>query len=171
MKASKKVIIWSGVLAVLGYTAYWVNKQIKKLQDFTLTFKKMKVNRFNQKEIDFDTFYEYKNNSDIDIHLSSQEYDIYMNGTYVTTLKNYAENTLKANSVSSLAFNVNIKFADLDKKLRVNYFDMVTQPKEVKISIVMKWKVRLGFIKIPISYTWDTNLKEILGWYLPMYRK
>lgn len=171
MTTNKKIALWGGAIALLGYTAFWLNKQIKKLQDFKLTFKKVKVNRFNEKELDFDAFYDYTNNSDIDIHLSSQEYDIYVNEVYATTLKNYAENTLKANSVSPLAFNVNLKFADLDKKLRVNYFNMVTQPKEVKIKIVMKWKVRLGFVKIPVSYTWETNLKEILGWYLPIYRK
>lgn len=171
MTTNKKIALSGGIIAVLGYTAVWVNKQIKKLQDFTLTFKKVKVNRFSEKELEFDAFYEYKNNSDIDINLSSQEYDIYINEVYVTTLKNYAENTLKANSVSPLAFNVNIKFSDIDKKLRVNYFDMIVQPKEVKIKIVMRWKVRLGFVKIPISYTWETNLKEILGWYLPVYRK
>jgi LEA14-like dessication related protein len=171
MKISKKTAIWGGVIALLGVTAVWVNKQVKKMNDFVLTFKKISVNKFNLQELDFNVFYEYKNNADIDINLSSQEYDIYVNGTFITTMTNYAENSLKANSTSSLGFNCKLNLPDLDKKLRLNYFKMVAQPKEVKISVVMKWKVRLGFIKIPISYTWDTDLKEILGWYLPIYRK
>jgi LEA14-like dessication related protein len=171
MKISKKTIIWGGVIAVLGVTALWLSKQIKKIQDFTLTFNKMSVKSFTVKELDFNVFYDYKNNSDIDINISSQEYDVYVNGVFINTMTNYAENTLKANSTSPLGFNCKLNLPDLDKKLRLSYFDMVAQPKEVKIRIVMNWKVRLGFIKVPISYTWDTDLKQILGWYLPIYRK
>lgn len=171
MKISKKTVIWGGVIALLGVTAVWVNKQVKKMNDFVLTFKKVSVNKFNVKELDFNVFYDYKNNSDIDINLSSQEYDVYVNGTFVTTMTNYAENTLKANSTSPLGFNCKLNLPDLDKKLRLSYFSMVAQPKEVKIRVVMKWKVRLAIFKVPISYAWDTDLKEILGWYLPIYKK
>lgn len=170
MKINKNYAIWGGVIAVLGVTAIWVNKQIKKINDFTLTFKKIKVNKFSLTELNFDTFYEYKNNSDIDINLSSQEYDLYVNETFITTMTNYSENTLKANSVSPLGFNTKINFPDLDKKLRLTYFTMIADPKAVKLKIVMRWKVRFGFIKIPVSYTWNTDLKEILGWYLPIYK-
>ena len=85
-------------------------------------------------------------------------------------MTNYSENTLKANSVSPLGFNTKINFPDLDKKLRLTYFTMIADPKAVKLKIVMRWKVRFGFIKIPVSYTWNTDLKEILGWYLPIYK-
>jgi LEA14-like dessication related protein len=171
MKVTKKQLIWGGVIALLGVGGVWLAKQIKKIQDYTLTFKKIKVNGFSKEFLDFNVFYDYKNNSDIDINLSEQEYDVYVNGTFITTLKNYAENTLKAKSTSSLGFNVRINLPELDKKLRVSYFDMIAQPKEVKITTVMRWKVRLGFIKVPVKYTWETNLKEILGWYIPIYRK
>jgi LEA14-like dessication related protein len=171
MAISKKQAIWGGVIAVLGVSAFWITKQIKKLQNFKLTFKKIQINTFNTKELDFNVSYDYTNNSDIDINLSSQEYDLYMNGTYVTTFKNYAENTLKANSVSPLAFNIKIDLPDLDKKIKVNYLKMIASPKDVQITVLMKWKVRLGIFKIPVSYTWETNLKEILGWFLPIYKK
>lgn len=167
---NKKIAIWGGIIAVLGISALWINKQIKKIQDFTLTFKRVQVNTFSKELLDFNVFYDYKNNSDIDINLSQQEYDIYINDTFVTTMTNYAENTLKANSVSPLGFNCKINLPELDKKLRISYFKMVTTPKDVKVRIVMRWKVRLGFIKIPVSYTWDTDLKQILGWYLPIYK-
>jgi LEA14-like dessication related protein len=121
--------------------------------------------------LDFNSYFDYKNNSDIDIKLSEQEYDIYVNEVYITTLRNYQENILKANSVSELGFNINLNLPDLDKKLKVNYFKMIAEPKAVKIRVEMKWKVRFGLFKIPIKYSWNTNLKEILGWYLPMYKK
>jgi len=174
MTLSKKQIIWTSAIAILGvalgYTAVWLNKQIKKIQDYTLTFKTIKINSFTQKVLDFNVFYDYKNNSDIDINLNEQEYDVYINGIFVTTLKNYAENTLKANTTSPLGFNVQLNLPEIHKKIKMNYFAMITMPENVKIRVVMRWKVRLGLIKVPVKYNWDITLKSILGWYLPIYK-
>ena len=116
-------MVWSSVLAILGvglgFTALWVKKQIAKIQDFKLTFVKMQVNKFNIKTLDFNVMYNYTNNSDIDINLSSQEYDLYINGTYLNTMTNFAENVLKANSVSPLGFNANFDLDKLNKKLKL----------------------------------------------------
>jgi LEA14-like dessication related protein len=166
-----KWALWSVVGVAVAGTAMYVTKQVKKMMDYTLIFKSVKVNKLTLDTLDFNSYFDYKNNSDIDIKLSEQEYDIYVNEVYITTLRNYQENILKANSVSELGFNINLNLPDLDKKLKVNYFKMIAEPKAVKIRVEMKWKVRFGLFKIPIKYSWNTNLKEILGWYLPMYKK
>lgn len=171
MKISKKTVVWSSILAVLGVTALWLNKQIKKIQDFTLTFKKVTVNKFNINTLDFNVYYDYTNKSDVNINLSSQEYDVYINDVFIKTLTNYSENVLKANSISSLGFNVSLELKELDKKLNTNYYKMITEPKSVKIKVVMKWKVRMGIFKIPVRYTWETTLKEILSWFIPAFKK
>lgn len=170
MKITKKTIVWSSILAVLGVTALWLNKQIKKIQDFTLTFKKVTVNKFNINTLDFNVYYDYTNKSDVNINLSSQEYDVYINDVFIKTLTNYSENVLKANSISSLGFNVSLELKELDKKLNTNYYKMITEPKSVKIKVVMKWKVRMGIFKIPVRYTWETTLKEILSWFIPAFK-
>jgi LEA14-like dessication related protein len=166
-----KWALWSVIGVAVAGTAIYVTKQVKKMMDYTITFKSVKVNKFSLETLDFNAYLDYKNNSDIDIRLAEQEYDIYVNNVFITTLKNYKENVLKANSVSELGFNINLNLPELDKKLKVNYFKMVAEPKSVLIRVEMKWKVRFGLFKIPIKYSWNTNLKEILGWYLPMYRK
>ena len=176
MKASKPVTINKWVLggiivAAVGATAVYVSKQVAKIMNYTLTFKTIKVNKMTRDTLDFNVYYDYTNKSDIDIKLASQEYDVYINDVYIQTLRNYTENVLKANAVSELGFNVNLNLPELDKKIRVNYFNMITDPKKVKIRIDMKWRVRFGIFKIPVNYTWNTNMKEILGWYLPIYRK
>lgn len=167
----KKTIIWSASTLVLTTAGFWIYRQVKKMMDYTLTFSKINVNKVSTTTLDFNTFFKYKNNSDIDIKLAQQEYDVFINGTYITTLKNYAENILKANSTSEIGFNTSIYLPDLDKKLKTNYVKLLIAPAQVKIDVVMKWKVRFGILRLPISYTWSTTLKEILGWYLPVYRK
>lgn len=176
MKASNPVKINKWVLggiiaAAVGATAVYVAKQVSKIMNYKLTFKTVKVNKMTRDTLDFNVYYDYLNKSDIDIKLASQEYDVYINDVYIQTLRNYSENVLKANAVSELGFNVNLNLPELDKKLKVNYFNMIADPKKVKIRVEMRWKVRFGIFKIPISYTWNTDMKEILGWYLPIYRK
>jgi hypothetical protein len=169
LSTKQKWYVGIGV-AVLGVTAYYISKIAKQLEDFELNFKKIKVTKFTKEKLDFNVYFDYVNKSAININLASQEYDVYINGVYVTTMSNYAENVLKAKATSPLGFNVNLDLPKLDEKIRTTYFDMVTNPKEVLIKIDMKFKARVGIFKIPYRYVWNTNLKEILGWYLPMYK-
>jgi LEA14-like dessication related protein len=157
-------------VAVLGVSAFYVSKIAKRLQDFQLNFKKVKVTKFTKDALDFNVYFDYVNKSEININLASQEYDVYINGVYITTMSNYAENVLRAKSTSPLGFNVKLDLPKLDQKIRTSYFDMITDPKSVLIKIDMKFKARVGIFKIPYRYIWNTNLKEILGWYIPLYK-
>ncbi len=168
-KVQKYSLLGLGV-ALLGGTAYYITKVVKRLKDFSLDFKKIKVNKFNKENLEFEVYFDYTNNSEININLASQEYDVYIDGVYITTMTNYAENILKAKSKSPLGFAVKLNLPKLDEKIRATYFDMVTNPKDVAIRIDMKFKARIGIFKVPYKYIWNTNLKEILSWYLPIYR-
>jgi LEA14-like dessication related protein len=168
-KNQKYTFLGLGV-AVLGGMAFYISRIAKRLQDFTLDFKKIKVKRFTKERLQFDVYFDYTNKSEININLASQEYDVYIDGVYITTMTNYKENVLKAKSKSSLGFSVDLDLPKLDSKIRASYFDMITNPKEIAIRIDMKFKARIGIFKVPYRYVWNTNLKEILGWYLPMYK-
>ena len=168
-KNQKYTLLGLGV-AVLGGMAFYISRIAKRLQDFQLDFKKIKVNRFTKERLQFDVYFDYTNKSEININLASQEYDVYIDGVYITTMTNYKENVLKAKSKSPLGFSVDLDLPKLDSKIRASYFDMITNPKEVAIRIDMKFKARIGIFKVPYKYIWNTNLKEILGWYLPMYK-
>lgn len=169
LSTKQKWYVGIGV-AVLGVTAVYISRLAKRLQDFQLNFKKVKVTKFTKEALDFNVYFDYVNKSEININLASQEYDVYINNIYVTTMTNYSENVLKAKSTSPLGFNVKLDLPKIDEKIRTTYFDMVVNPKEVLIRIDMRFKARVGIFKIPYRYTWNTNLKEILGWYLPMYK-
>lgn len=176
MKANNPVKInkwfFGGIIAAaVGATAIYVAKQVSKIMNYTLKFRTIKMNKVSADTLDFNVFYDYKNNSDIDIKVVSQEYDVYINNVYIQTMRNYAETILKGNEISEIGFNVNLNLPELDKKLRLNYFNMIADPKKVRVRIEMKWKIKFGLFRIPINYTWNTNMKEILGWYLPIYRK
>jgi LEA14-like dessication related protein len=107
-------------VAVLGVSAFYVSKIAKRLQDFQLNFKKVKVTKFTKDALDFNVYFDYVNKSEININLASQEYDVYINGVYITTMSNYAENVLKAKSTSPLGFNVKLDLPKLDQKINQN---------------------------------------------------
>ena len=167
---NQKYTLWGLGIAFLGGTAYYISRVAKRLQDFSLDFKKIRVTKFTKEKLQFEVYFDYTNNSEININLASQEYDVYINGVFITTMSNYKENVLKAKSKSPLGFNVDLDLPKIDEKIRASYFDMVTNPKNVIIRIDMKFKARIGIFKVPYKYVWNTNLKEILGWYLPMYK-
>ena len=74
-KNQKYTLLGLGV-AVLGGTAYYISRVVKRLQDFTLDFKKVKVNKFTKERLQFDVYFDYTNKSEININLASQEYDV-----------------------------------------------------------------------------------------------
>lgn len=170
LNKTQKYTLWGLGVGILGLTAFYVTRIVKQLKNFTLTFRTIKVNAFSKEKLEFDVFYNYTNNSPININLASQEYDVYINGIFITTMTNYSENVLRAKTTSPLGFSVKLNLPEIDSKIRTTYLQMITNPKNVIIRIEMKFKARVGFLRIPYRYNWNTNLKEILGWYIPLYK-
>lgn len=170
-KRSKIIIATTVVLTGLVIGGIWLKKQVSKILDYKLTFKNIKLISATPKRVSFNVFFDFLNKSDININLSEQVYDIYINDKLVNTLSNYSENILAKNSVSPIGFNVDLDFNEINKTIKMDYTKMLLNPKDVLIKIDMKWKAKLGFIKVPVGYVWETNLKEILGWYIPVYKK
>lgn len=167
MKARTKYIIAGaiGVVSIAGALAYL---QAKKIMNYTLKFMGIRMVTFQNGMLKFNIYYDYTNKADIDVTLLEQEYDIYINDVFITTLKNYAPNTLKASQTSEIGIGVELNLKDLSKKIGKNYAQMVALPSQVKILTVMKWKVKvLGFIRIPVKYPYEVTLKEVLSWYAP----
>jgi LEA14-like dessication related protein len=167
MKARTKYIIAGaiGVVSIAGALAYL---QAKKIMNYTLKFMGMRKITLQNGVLSFNIYYDYTNKADIDVTLLEQEYEVYVNDVYITTLKNYAPNVLKASQTSEIGIGVELNLKDLSKKIGSDYAKMVALPSQVRILTVMKWKVKvLGFIKMPVKYPYEVTLKEILGWYAP----
>ena len=72
--------------------------------------------------------------------------------------------------ISPIEVNVNLTLADF-KKLNLNYAQLILAPKSVEIKTDMKWKVKYGILKIPVSYPYIVSLKEVISWYVPAINK
>ena len=171
MVLSKKQKWGIGIgLGLLSIGALYVRRLIKRIQNFGVSLNNVKVKTFNKEKLNFDVILNYKNNSELTINLVSQKYDVYINDVYVTTMTNDNENVLKAKAISPLQFSVNLNLPEIDSKIRTSYAKMILEPKNVPVKFVMKFKARVGFLRLPYTYILNTNLKEILSWYIPIFK-
>jgi LEA14-like dessication related protein len=169
MKIQKKYAIGAaiGLVSVTGFILY---TQIMKVLNYRLDFKGFKNVSANKNGLSFIIVYEYENKAKIDITLAEQKYEIFIDGVYVTTLTNFAPNTLIGSKPSTIELNVNLTIDEL-KKAKVNWSKMILQPGQVQVDTIMRWKVKFGFLRIPYKYTYRVSLKEIIGWYAPIINK
>jgi hypothetical protein len=144
--------------------------QVNKILDYTLNFKGVKNVKVQKDGVSFTMWYEYSNKANITISLSEQKYDVYINNQFLTTLTNFVPNTLVGGQVSNIEVNVVLTLADF-KKLNLNYAQLILAPKSVEIKTDMKWKVKYGIFKFPVSYPYIVSLKEVISWYVPAINK
>ncbi len=168
-KIEKRVWI-TGLIALVSITGAYMYSQVMKILDYTLDFKGMRDVKFDKNGISFKIWYEYKNKANITITLATQEYDVYINNKYLTTLKSNIPNVLDGSIASNILIDVNLTPADF-KKLDLNIAQVLVAPKSVEIKTIMKWKVKYGILKFPVTYPYIVNLKEVIGWYVPAINK
>jgi LEA14-like dessication related protein len=168
-KIEKRLWI-TGLIGLISVTGAYMYYQVNKVLSYTLNFKGVKNVTFNNKTLNFTIWYEYTNKANINVTLADQQYEVYINGQYLTTLTNFVPNTLIGSQPSIIDVNVKLT-ADDFKKLKLNYAQLILAPKTVEIKTVMKWKVKYGIFKFPVTYPYILNLKEILGWVAPSINK
>lgn len=166
-KKTGKVIIWSAALLTAGIVSYfsykWINKQLTKMEDYELDFQKLVVKKFTKTQLIMDLFMKFTNRSNLSITLTRQEYDVYANGIYLTTVVNEAPNTIAANSVSSVGSRIDVNPAEIIAKGILNPTELFTSFKKLKIKIVMKYKIRVFLFSVSIpEIVYEDTLHNIM---------
>lgn len=162
----KKKHIIAGVIAVGSITAALAYLQYKKLMNYCIGFKSVKIKSLSEKFVDFDVFMNLKNMSDIKIEIVSQEYNVYLNDKFVTKASNSALQVIEPSTVEKpLAIvGVNIQFnpTEVYGILKLNLRDLLVNRDKIKIKVDMKLKVKMWFFTVNIPYVYETNLKELM---------
>ena len=164
MKLGKaKYLILAGIVGISGATALWIYKQYKKLMKNVTGFKSMKPEIITLDRIKMKIVVNYTNNMDIDVVLTDQQYDIYLDGYYATTLKNPNTITLKANATSEIPLDLDFNPAKVFKQLNIGPAKLLTDYKNIRVKLVMRLKWRALLFNIPITYTYEDSLKNFMG--------
>ena len=164
MKIAKtKYWILAAVIGVTGATAIWARGQYKKLMKNITAFKSMKLNILTLDRVKMDIVVDYTNKMDVDVVLTDQKYDIYLDGYYATTLTNPNELVLKANATTPIPLDLDFNPAQVFKQLNIGPARLLVEYKKIRVKLVMRLKVKLLFFSIPITYSYEDSLKNFAG--------
>ena len=161
MKIKGKYIV-AGALGVISIALALGYLQYKKLMNYTLGFKGIKLNKASATELNFDLFLNFANKSNLKFEIIEQDYSIYINDVFVTKAVNYSTNTVLPTSTSVMGVNINFNPAQAYKNLKGGFTAILLSPQMLKLKIDIKLKVKLYGIKISIPIVHETTLKEIL---------
>ena len=153
-KTVNKKVIWVSAIVALGAVStvagIWLYRQLKKMEDYGLDFKNIIVRKVSTTEFIFDLYMIFTNKSNLGVTLAKQEYDVYANNVYITTVKNNTPNDIKAKSESEIGMRVNVNPIELVSKIGLNPIELITSPKKINIKLVMKYKVKVLFFDVSI---------------------
>jgi LEA14-like dessication related protein len=147
--------IGAGVGAFLYY-------QYLQLMKYVIKVKGISVRRLGLKDINFDIFLNFRNESDVKIDIVEQKHKVYMNDIEISNILNYNTNIIQPNSTSVIGFNVSIDPTKILNIIKVDYMQMLTDPNKVNLSIDMNFKVRLYFFNVNINYGYQIGLKDLI---------
>lgn len=158
-KGEKRSVYIGAAIAALVATGSWLWVQVNKLMHYQIGFKGVRINKISLQRIDMNLFLSFTNPSALTIRLKEQEYDVYLNDVFITTLVNRAENVLKAGATDLIGLNVNFSPAEFIAKMKGNPAQLLNLAGKLKVKIVMRVKVRFGFFSVRIpEYTYEENL-------------
>lgn len=162
MKIEKKYLI-AGAVAVLSVAGALAYLQYKKIMDYTIRFKSVKIRKISLTLFDFDVFLFFLNKSDLKFVINTQAYSVYLNGVFVTKIVNYADTTVLPKAESVLPLNVKFDPRIVLKTVQMNAVDLAVHPEKVKIKMDIKLKVSLWGLPVNIPYTYESTLKEMMA--------
>ena len=162
MLTTKQVLTGLGIgLAVTGGVLAY---EFYRLQQFTLKPKSIERFSANMNKISFDVYFDFINNSDLQIGLAYQNYQVYINDKLITTIQSKTPQVILANGSSVLKVSVDLSPRDLLKKLGSANIENVLKFREQNLKIDCQMGVMyLGFT-IPIT---TTIQDKITNWMTP----
>jgi len=157
MKLERKhfVAVGIGIVSMTAAYAYW---QYKKLMNYVITLKALRINQVIENNADFDLVLNFQNKSDIKFEIVSQVYDVYFNNKLITNAQNYKAQTILPQTTSPISLN--IKFNP--EKAGLNLLNMILGLKPIYVIIKVKFKVKLGIFKVNLPYEYKVALKDLL---------
>jgi hypothetical protein len=162
MVTSKQLLVGVGItLATITGFLYF---QFLKLMQYTINIKGIDRLSANMNKLSFDAIISFSNNSDLQIALAYQNYDVYINDKLVTTVNSKTPQIILPKTSSLLKVSVNLSPSELIKKLGSSSIQNILNIKQQNLKVVTKMGVNyLGYI-IPVNNTIED---KIVNWITP----
>ena len=151
------IIIGLGLLGIGIYAFY--KRQIALVTNFCYKLANLKFINLKIDQVTLDLTVKFKNQSDISVGLSSYNFDVYINGNFITNISSTSDAVILANAVSSLVvridFNPSSVF-DLQGAGKLLY-QALTDKSNFIIEIKGTVSAKINFVKIN-NFPLDINM-------------
>lgn len=158
---TKKILVISGVTLFAGALLYVVY-QYKKLMEYVLNFKFIKVRDVSANKVSFDLSVEFVNNSALKVNLRKQRYQVYVNNKFVSKGGTDKPTSIEPKQGTILTNNVSFNPNDVLKALQRNWAEILLKPDAVIIRVDYQINASLVGIGIPIKNTYQISLRQIM---------
>lgn len=158
---TKKILVISGVTLLAGGILYLVY-QYKKLMEYVLNFKFIKVKEVSASKVAFDLSVEFVNNSNLKVNLRKQRYQVYVNDKFVSKGGTDKPTSLAPKQGTVLTNAVVFKPSDLLKVLQRGWAEMLLKPELVKIRVDYQINASLVGVAVPIKNSYEITLRQIM---------
>lgn len=144
MSTKGKIIIWSLVAILFAIVAY-VIIELLKVSKATLTFAGVKIKSVTLNKVELTVYFKLINTGSASVTVSKQEYDVYLNGKYVSHMK-YSIPFVISPGENIMPLEVTIGLPDIIKAGWVNLTQLLTDKSKINISLKGKRSMKIGFL-------------------------
>lgn len=167
-KGLRNTLIISGLVGGVSVGGYLLYRSILKAVKYEIIPQGVEIIDRQGQNLKLQINLAIKNPSDLKLSVSDKEFDIYLNGIYITRLKNPNKQVIYANSISSIVLTVDLNLSDVYKKLRVasgqtlsNTLNFLTDFNSQKLKLVTKISVQYGILPtIPIEIPYEDTISN-----------
>ena len=163
LKTKLKYALGIATIGLTATTIIWARKQYKKMLSNKVDINSFKVTDIAFNNIGIEVFFNYFNNTDIKITLVNQKYDIYLDNKFVASLINDSTNVIKPNTTSVIGVRGEFDLMKISKNLNINPIKLFLLPKNQRVRIDMKLKVKLLFFNVTIPFSYEDSVKNLTG--------
>lgn len=163
LKTKLKYALGIATIGLTATTIIWARKQYKKMLSNKVDINSFKVTDIALNNIGIEVFFNYFNNTDIKITLVNQKYDIYIDDKFVASLINDSTNVIKPNTTSVIGVRGEFDLMKISKNLNINPIKLFLLPKNQRVRIDMKLKVKLLFFNVTIPFSYEDSVKNLTG--------
>jgi|694.fasta_scaffold06481_31 LEA14-like dessication related protein len=144
MTKTGKIIIGLLIGAIVGIIVYLLN-ELNKISKAPLEYAGFKINSASISKVDLTAFFKLNNTGSLDIMISDQEYDVYINDKFVSRISNPDKITI-APGENILPNRITFTLADVLKAGIANLSYIISDRDKVNISLKGKRSMKIGFI-------------------------
>ena len=162
MITKKEVLVGVGITltTIMGFLYF----QFLKLMEYTIKIKGIDRLSASMNKLSFDAFISFNNNSDLQIGLAYQNYDVYINDKLITTINSKTPQVILPKTSSLLKVSVDLSPSELIKKLGSSSLQNILNIKQQNLKVVTKMGVNYLGLTIPVNKTIED---KIVNWITP----